>query len=1759
MTFINLAVSHLSVILDRRFFQAKSKIHSYGERTRTMKRLFGILGFLAILALSLGGDNAVAQEEFEFGLGDIGFDPIEYQSTLRDYTAPPYAASAPTDPAFDWRDYGAVTPAKNQGSCGSCWAFACVGVLESKIILNGGPVYDLAEQQQVSCNLRYDPSAGGCCGGNYYAFDFWCANGPMEESCASYGDGSTACPQNRNVVCGSLSCSELPYHLTDKFTVVTSDVSAVKTSLDQDGPAYFSFTVYSDFYTYWSSGSPGSVYTQTSGDLRGGHAVLLIGWDDSKSAWLLKNSWGTSGGPNGDGTFWMAWSGHTNNLSFGMANAELVQSSDCMDCPIRSLGTPGSAIDLKVSGSFAYVADYSSFLQIIDISNPLSPQLAGSVAGASYACGIAVAGSYAYVTDRTLGLYVVNISDPFAPSISGSVETPNDAWDVAVSGSYAFVADNTSGLHVVDISDPSAPSIVGSVDTTGIARGVDVSGSYAYVADATSGLQVIDISNPAVPSIIGSADTPSNARKVDVSGSYAYVADASGLQVIDISDPAAPFIVGAVDTPGDAYGVFVYGSNAYVADLGEGLQVIDISTPTAPTIINSVETSAYYRVESSGPYIYMAGGNFLIIKPCVDCLQSYPDSDGDGYGDSGDSQCYYGPYGQYVVAQGGDCNDADPDVNPGQAETTCNGTDDDCNAGTLDNPPDGDGDLVTICAGDCDDNDANNYPGNTETCDGQDNDCDTLVDDDDPGCTGQPTWYEDFDGDTYGNPALSATQCSQPGGYVADNTDCDDNDADNYPGNTEICDGQDNDCDSLVDAADPDCTGLTTYYRDDDGDIYGVDGDTQNLCSPSAPYTATQGGDCDDTDPDVNPGETETICNGKDDDCNAGTLDSPPDGDGDLVTICAGDCDDTDPNNYPGNAEICDGQDNDCDDLVDAADPDCTGLTTYYRDDDGDTYGVNGDTQNLCGPSAPYTATQGGDCNDANGLVNPGATEICDDGIDNDCDDLTDSLDPDCAGPQTIYVDDDGTCPGSGTIGDPYCEIQTAINDSANGDVITVRDGTYIGANNRDLDFNGKAVTLQSENGAASTIIDCENSGRGFTFDDGEASDSVVDGFTIINGYVTGSEPDSSGGGILCYDSSPSIRNSVINNCEAGTYGGGIACRDSTALIGSAPIISGCIITGNMSISGGGGIHCYWSSPSINNSVLVENTSATYGGALYHWTSNASFANCTISRNSANHGGAISAVSNSSITVANSILWGDTAGVEGSEIALYDDGTELSVSYSDVEGGELAAEVDGTSTLTWGSGNIDPVGADPLFENPPDFVDWTTGAGTTTTVEVADATIFAVDDVIEYNGDGVARTVSSAVGTTVTFAPALSGASVANRVIHNFGIGGSVPEDLHLRACSPAIDAGDLASDISNEPQPNGERINMGAYGNTADATKAAHFYDRFFASAPDIGGGSADELVFLGENPSNQKVLAQVWDAETAVRTKNVWYGPVFKPIGVAVVPDINGNGKSEICLLGRNPLNNKVLGHVRDGATGTYLRYVWFGAKQAPVGMKVMEDISGNGKSELVMMARDPDNNKGVAKVYDSATGSMVKLVWYGPVFDTLGLEIISDSNGNGKPDIVQMALNPDNRKVLAHIRDSLTGVWIRYLWFGTQYYPIDLKTVPDVNGNGYDELALLGVDYNTGEVVVKVMDSYTRATLRIRTYFTGYTPIALEVLPDMNGGGRPELAVLAVDPSDGTVYVSIKDSRSGEVVADNSFGSTHEPWGIGMGERYQRRRQA
>lgn len=185
---------------------------------------------------------------------------------------------------------------------------------------------------------------------------------------------------------------------------------------------------------------------------------------------------------------------------------------------------------------------------------------------------------------------------------------------------------------------------------------------------------------------------------------------------------------------------------------------------------------------------------------------------------------------------------------------------------------------------------------------------------------------------------------------------------------------------------------------------------------------------------------------------------------------------------------------------------------------------------------------------------------------------------------ETIYVDDDNIAgPWDGTLDHPYQYIQDGIDIAAEGDTVVVLDGTYTGARNKNLDFNGKPVTVRSQNGPEYTIIDCGNNGRGFHFRSGETSASVVQGFTIRNGKAGYA---GWGGGIYCYSSSPKITNNIITSSVADR-GGGIACA-----ISSSPIIQNNKISGN-SASGsypvGGGISSEDSSPVIENNEITEN------------------------------------------------------------------------------------------------------------------------------------------------------------------------------------------------------------------------------------------------------------------------------------------------------------------------------------------------------------------------------------------------------------------------------------------------------------------------------------------------------------------------------------------------------------------------------------------
>lgn len=286
-----------------------------------------------------------------------------------------------------------------------------------------------------------------------------------------------------------------------------------------------------------------------------------------------------------------------------------------------------------------------------------------------------------------------------------------------------------------------------------------------------------------------------------------------------------------------------------------------------------------------------------------------------------------------------------------------------------------------------------------------------------------------------------------------------------------------------------------------------------------------------------------------------------------------------------------------------------------------------------------------------------------------------------------------------------FATLQDAVDAAFDGDVVLAAPGVFTGEGNRDVEIGiYRDIVIQSESGAAETIIDCEGLGRGFLFNNCQ-SDLI--GFTIINGA-----DNDFGGGILCNNAIPHIIDCVIKRNRASLGGGGIAgighswpliescvfdsnsVEDPTVGKGgaiffegdgaSSPLIRNTLIRWN-SARMGGGLFFELFDPkkliAIINTMFFENA-AILGGAAFITDSAPNFSNCTLVSNRARDGGALFIGEEAEPSFLNSIAWNNTE--DGLPGQFAPDSASIFIKYSDIEGG-------------WqGSGNID---ADPDFRN----------------------------------------------------------------------------------------------------------------------------------------------------------------------------------------------------------------------------------------------------------------------------------------------------------------------------------------------------------------------------------------------------------------------------------------------------------------------------
>ncbi len=300
--------------------------------------------------------------------------------------------------------------------------------------------------------------------------------------------------------------------------------------------------------------------------------------------------------------------------------------------------------------------------------------------------------------------------------------------------------------------------------------------------------------------------------------------------------------------------------------------------------------------------------------------------------------------------------------------------------------------------------------------------------------------------------------------------------------------------------------------------------------------------------------------------------------------------------------------------------------------------------------------------------------------------------------------------------------IQDGIDAAAGGDLVLVAPGTYIGK----ITIGVQEITLQSEGGAAATVLDGNGGGPGVVeFSTATPLEPVIDGFTIRNGYaqhgagigilngikpviknciITNNTAEYTGGGIfIAASSSATILNCTITDNYSGSHGGGLLSSDF-----SDPVIKNCVFSGNSAnyISGGfggGGAALYRSYALFENCIISDNTSTGPGGGVYLYNDPGSptFINCTFVDNHSNEGGGgLADFRTGDSSVMNCIFWGNTA-TPGAQLWVRDGPwSELTVSYCDVQGGLAAVYVYPGGILNWLAGNMD---TDPLFETKGDY------------------------------------------------------------------------------------------------------------------------------------------------------------------------------------------------------------------------------------------------------------------------------------------------------------------------------------------------------------------------------------------------------------------------------------------------------------------------
>jgi hypothetical protein len=257
--------------------------------------------------------------------------------------------------------------------------------------------------------------------------------------------------------------------------------------------------------------------------------------------------------------------------------------------------------------------------------------------------------------------------------------------------------------------------------------------------------------------------------------------------------------------------------------------------------------------------------------------------------------------------------------------------------------------------------------------------------------------------------------------------------------------------------------------------------------------------------------------------------------------------------------------------------------------------------------------------------------------------------------------------------------------------------------------------------------------------------------------------------------------------------------------------------------------------------------------------------------------------------------------------------------------------------------------------------------------------------------------------------------------------------------------------------------------------------------------------------------------------------------------IPDINSSGTPEAGVLRLDASNDTYVLDIRDGDTDELLNSINFGKDRA-FDIAVLADIDSSGNPEIGVLNQQAAGDIRV-QIRDSVSGNIVSNLWYQNQHQPVSMAVVPDYNGSGFPEVAVLGSEAGTDAVRVQIRESSNNAFVDNIFLGTQSIAMDLVSLNDTSGNGIPEMGILGVLKGNNQVRSQIWDADT-ATFQSNVWFGNvYQPHSMTTMPDINMNGSDEIVALGVDPATQNIRVQVRDSDTTATFYNIWLGAVNE----------------